>query len=84
MVATKCGIAQKCKMDTRDEITEDEEAIWNWYDCGKKALLEDFQLSHWCILFIFITVNVLVFELANTPGEGVLPHKNDGGARRTS
>ena len=25
--ATKCGIAQKCKMDTREEITEDEEAI---------------------------------------------------------
>ena len=47
MVATKCGIAQKCKMDTREEITEDEEAIWNWCDCVKKAPLEDFQLSHW-------------------------------------
>ena len=42
MVATEYRIAQKCKMDTREEITEDEEAIWNWYDCGKKALLEDF------------------------------------------
>ena len=50
---------------------------------GKKALLEDFQLSHWCILSIFITVNFSVFKLANTPGEGVLPNKNDGGARRT-
>ena len=30
MVATKCGIAQKCKMDSREEITEDEEAIWLW------------------------------------------------------
>ena len=83
MVATKCGIAQKCKMDTREEITEDEGATWNWCDCGKKALLEDFQLSHWCILFIFITVNVSVFKLANTPWEEVLPHKNDGSARRT-
>ena len=25
--ATKCGIAQKCKMDPREEITEDEEAM---------------------------------------------------------
>ena len=25
--ATKCGIAKKCKRDTREEITEDEEAI---------------------------------------------------------
>jgi len=25
--AKKCEIAQKCKMDTRIEITEDEEAI---------------------------------------------------------
>ena len=25
--ATKCGIAQKCKMDSREEITEDEEGI---------------------------------------------------------
>ena len=25
--ATKCGIAQKCKMNTREEVTEDEEAI---------------------------------------------------------
>ena len=24
-----------------------------------------------------------VFKLANTTGEGVLPHKNDEGARRT-
>ena len=25
--ATKCGIAQKCQMDSREEITEDEEGI---------------------------------------------------------
>ena len=25
--ATKCGIAQKCPMDTREEIIEDEEGI---------------------------------------------------------
>ena len=25
--ATKCEIAQKCKMDTREEITEDKEVI---------------------------------------------------------
>ena len=25
--ATKCGIAQKCQMDSREEITEDEKGI---------------------------------------------------------
>ena len=25
--ATKCGIAQKCQMDSREEITEDEEGV---------------------------------------------------------
>ena len=41
--ATKCGIAQKCQMDSREEITEDEAKR---EFCGKKAFLEDIQLSH--------------------------------------
>lgn len=38
---TKCGIAQKCQMDSRKEITEDEEGIL-W----EKGFLEDIQMSH--------------------------------------
>ena len=38
---TKCGMAQKCKMDTGEKITEDEEAIL-W----EKALMEGSQLSY--------------------------------------
>ena len=60
--ATKFGIAQKCKMDTREETTWDEEAIlWG------KGLLGGFSAESLMYeLFIFITKNFLVFELANT------------------
>ena len=45
----KCGIAQKCKIDTREEITEDEEAV-SW----EKGLLGRFSAeSLMYILFIF-------------------------------
>lgn len=55
--ATKCGIAQKCQMDSREEITEDEEGIL-W----EKGLLGRHSAES---LFIFITANFSVFELAN-------------------
>ena len=38
---TMCGIAQKCKMDTGEKITEDEKVIL-W----EKALMEGSQLSY--------------------------------------
>ena len=72
MVATKRGIAQKCKMDTREEVTEDEEAIWLW----EKGPLGGFSAES---LMYTISFFFSGFKLANIPGEGVLPHKNDGG-----
>ena len=60
--ATKFGIAQKCKMDIREETTQDEEAIlWG------KGLLGGFSAESLMYeSFIFITEKFLVFELTNT------------------
>ena len=67
MVATKGGIAQKCKMDYREEITEDEEAIWLW----EKGPLRGFSAE--LLMYTIYFYNGKLFGLH--PGE----HPREGG-----